>query len=85
MDWSSSDMDRLFELYQKHFSELRQRVTDANRSHGSTRPEKTWMEELDRQEFEILLTNPSEPAVARRWVSRFIRGHENEFPNMRVA
>ena len=86
MDWAQLDMDRLYELYQQHFYELRAAVTSANRSHGSLQPEKTWMELLSRDEFETLLQNPTdEPEVAIRWVRRIIRGHEHDFPNMQVA
>jgi hypothetical protein len=79
-------MDRLYELYQEHFHELRSAVISANRSHGSLRPEKTWMELLSRDEFATLLRSPiEEPEVAIRWVRRIIRGHEREFPNIQVA
>jgi hypothetical protein len=78
-------MERLYELYRQHFSELRSVVTTANRLHGSSHPEKTWMELLSLEEFERLLENPKEPDVAKRWVRRLIRGREREFPNLQVA
>ena len=85
MDWSPRELERLYELYQQHFHDLRSVVTSANRVHGSTQPEKTWMELMRRDEFERLLNNPDEPEVAKRWVRRIIRGQEREFPNLRVA
>jgi hypothetical protein len=86
MDWTHVDMDRLYELYEQHFDEVRSAVISANRSHGSSQPEKTWMELLDRNEFEKLLKNPTdEPKIVNRWVKRIIRDFENEFPNLRVA
>jgi hypothetical protein len=86
MDWSELDMDRLYELYRQHFYQLRADVTRANHSLGSTQPEKTWMELLGREEFETLITNPTdEPEVAYRWMRCITRGHENEFPQLRVA
>lgn len=85
MDWSRCQMERLYELYQQHFHELRSVVISANRVHGSSQPEKTWMELIGRDEFERLLNNPDEPEVAERWVRRIIRGHEREFPDLKVA
>ena len=44
------------------------------------------MELLSRPEFETLITGPTdEPEVVRLWVRRLIRGHEHEFPELRVA
>ena len=86
MEWSRFDMNRLYELYTQHFERLRADVTNVNRSLGSNDPEKTWMELLNRQEFESLMTAPTdEPEVARRWFRCIIRGHEQEFPESRVA
>jgi len=86
MDWAQLEMDRLYELYQQHFAELRSAVISANRSHGSPQPEKTWMELLSRDEFSTLLQSPTyEPEITAGWVKRIIRGHEHEFPNLRVA
>jgi hypothetical protein len=85
MEWSPHQMDRLYELYQQHFRDLRSVVAAANRAHGSSQPEKTWMELISRDEFERLLSNPDESEVAERWVRRIIRHHEHEFPGLRVA
>ena len=85
MDCLPREMERLYELYQQHFRDLRSVVTAANRTHGSSQPEKTWMELISRDEFERLLNNPDEPEVAERWVRRIIRGHEHEFPSLQVA
>ena len=86
MDESVAAMDRLYELYQQHFEQLRADVIQANRSLGSMQPEKTWMERLSRREFETLVTSPTEePDVLQRWMRRLVRGHEREFPELRVA
>lgn len=85
MDWPPNGMDRLYELYQQDFQRLRKAVIEANRSHGSQNPEKTWMELLRREQFEQLLTDPTDPAVAERWVKEIVRGHEEEFPELLVA
>ena len=86
MDGVVTDLDRLYELYQQHFAQLRADVIETNRSLGSTQPEKTWMELLSRAEFAALITAPTdEPDVVRRWVRRLIHGHEHEFPGLRVA
>ncbi len=86
MDWSEIDMDCLYELYRQHFHELRADVIRVNSSLGSTQPEKTWMELLKREEFETLITAPTdEPEVAQRWMRCITHGHEDEFPQLRVA
>jgi hypothetical protein len=86
MDGAVLDMDRLYELYQQHFAQLRADIIETNRSLGSTQPEKTWMELLSRAEFETLITAPAdEPEVVQRWVRRLVHGHEHEFPGLRVA
>lgn len=86
MDWAKTEMDRLYELYVQQFRDLRADVTEVNRSLGSAKPEKTWMELLERAEFETLLTTSSgDPEVVQRWVRSIIRGHEDEFPESLVA
>lgn len=86
MDSSKLDMDRLYDLYRQGFYQLRAEVIQANRCLGSTQPEKTWMELLSRTEFETLITAPTdEPEIVQRWVRRITRGHEHEFPQLRVA
>ena len=87
MDWSPREMDRLYELYQQHFGQLRADVIAVNRSLGSRQPEKTWTEPLlNRAEFESLILGPSdEPEKIRRFLERLIRGHEQEFADLRVA
>jgi hypothetical protein len=85
MDWSPREMERLYELYEQHFHDLRSVVTSANHTHGSSEPGKTWMELISREEFERLVKNPDESEVAKRWVRRIIRGHECEFPSLQVA
>lgn len=85
MDWPPRGMDRLYALYKLHFLKLRSSVTEANRSHGSQHPEKTWMEMVSQKEFNELLTDPKDPEVAKRWIKRIVRGHEEEFPELLVA
>jgi len=86
MDWSSTDLDRLYELYKNHFHQLRASVISANKTLGSGNPEKTRMQLMTKMEFERILTSKTdEPEVAVRWVKRIISGHEHEFPNLRVA
>jgi len=86
MDWSRIDMSRLYELYKQNFAELRADVIRANRSLGSKRPEKTWMELLSRSDFERLVRRSTdEPEVVHRWLLTIISGHEEEFPELRVA
>ena len=86
MDWSNTDLDRLYELYKDHFHQLRATVIAANTSLGSGNPEKTRMQLMTKVEFEqILTTNDDEPEVAARWVKCIISGHEDEFPSLRVA
>ena len=86
MDWSSTDLDRLYELYRNHFHQLRASVISANTTLGSGNPEKTRMQLMTKAEFgQVLTSKTEEPEVAERWVKRIISGHEHEFPNLRVA
>lgn len=86
MDATKVDMDRLYELYRVHYTRLRADVSGVNRSLGSTQPTKTWMQLLNRSEFESLVAAPSdEPEVVERMIRRIVRGHEQEFPGLRVA
>lgn len=86
MDGTTIDMDRLYELYKIHFAQLRTDVTEVNRSFGSMNPEKTWMQMLERFEFDALFSAPlEEPDVLERLIRRIVRGHEQEFPELRVA
>jgi hypothetical protein len=86
MDWSEFDMDSLYELYKQHFHRLRADVIQVNHALGSTQSERTWMELLSRTDFETMITAPiDDPELIRRWVRCFIRGHEHEFPALRVA
>ena len=86
MDWSQLNMDRLYELYKQHFNQLRADVVRVNGSLGSTQPEKTWMQLLSHAEFETRVTARSdEPEIVHRWVLCIVRGHEREFPALRVA
>jgi hypothetical protein len=83
MEWTAERVSRLYELYERHIDRLRTDVVKANRSLGSTEPEKTNLEILNRAEFEALLRRPTDdPEVTRLWVRRIIRGHEQEFPEL---
>lgn len=72
--------EQVYALYTEHFQELRRDVIEANLCLGSTHSKKTWMELLGRQEFEDLINRLEDPEVAKRWLRRLIRGHENELP-----
>lgn len=86
MDWSKLDMERLYELYEIFFLQLRSNVVSVNRNLGASKPEKTLMKKLSRSDFEKHLKNPNaDPGVKKRWVCRIIRGHENEFQTIQVA
>jgi hypothetical protein len=82
MEWTARRMDRLYQLYQRHIDRLRKDVIQANRSLGSSQPERTHLDHLSRSEFETLLQQPTDdPDVTRLWVRRIVRGHEHEFRN----
>jgi hypothetical protein len=81
MEWTTEEMDRLYGLYERHVDRLRTDVVRANRSLGSSQPERTALGRVSRSEFEALLRQPTDdPEVARLWVRRILRGHEHEFP-----
>jgi len=83
MHWTAEYVNRLYELYQRHIGRLRKDVVEANRSLGSTEPEKTNLEVLTHAQFEAVLKEPTDdPQVTRLWVRRIIRGHEHEFPQL---
>ncbi len=83
MEWTAENVGRLYELYERHIDRLRKDVVEANRTLGSTEPEKTDLDGLTHAEFEALLKSPTDdPEVTRLWVRRIIRGHEHEFPKL---
>lgn len=83
MEWTGKHMDRLYELYERHIDGLRTDVIQANRSLGSSQPERTDLNHLSRSEFETLVQQPTDdPEVAQSWVRRILRGHEHEFPEL---
>lgn len=83
MEWTGKRIGRLFELYERHFEQLRSDVIATNRSLGSLSPERTWLEPLTRNQFEALLADQTaDPEITRLWVRRIIRGHEKEFPEL---
>ena len=86
MQWTAQTIDRLHEFYQRHVEQLRADLTAANRSLGSSKPERTGLKRLTRAEFEVLITRPTDdPEVRRLWIRRIIRGHEHEFPELEAA
>jgi len=85
MQWTAENANRLYGLYERYVDRLRADVIRANRSPGSSRPERIGLEPLPRAEFDALLDHPAaDPEAVRLWVRRIIRGHEREFPFLRV-
>jgi hypothetical protein len=83
MEWTSATIDRLHRFYERHIDRLRAELMAANRSLGSSNPEKTGLNRLTRAEFEVLLRRPGDdPEVTRLWLRRITRGHEREFPEL---
>ena len=86
IEWTPESIQRLFELYERHFDCLRQDVAAANLSLGSSNPKKIHLERLTRTQFEAVLTDPTNDQEAiQLWVRRIIRRHENEFPVRQAA
>jgi hypothetical protein len=86
MEWTVKIMDRLHELHGQHVDRLRAELSAANRLLGSAMPERTGLKHLTRDEFEVLLRQPTnDPEVTRLWIRRIIRGHEDEFPELAGA
>jgi len=86
MHWIARHLDRLYQLYRRHVDRLRVDVVQANRSLGSSHPQRTQLEHLSRSEFETLLQQPADDLnVAQLWVRRIIKGHEHEFPELDFA
>ena len=85
MEWTAKDVDRLYGLYERHIDRLRTDVTRANRSLGSSHPERRHLNPMSRSEFEAMLRRQAnDPEAARLWVRRIIRGHEHESPELDV-
>jgi hypothetical protein len=86
MQWTAETINRLYEFYGQHFERLREDVIQTNRSLGSSNPDKTRLEILTRKEFESLLQESNnDPKVIQMWLQRIIRGHEHEFPELRLV
>ncbi len=86
MDVGQLDRDRLYDLYTLYHARLRADVVRVNRSLGSATPEKTAFEMPYRPTFDSLVdTSSNEPEVVHRFILRIVRGHEQEFPELRVA
>jgi hypothetical protein len=85
-EWNPQSIGRLYELYERHVEDLKRDVVAANRSLGSSHPEKTKLECLTRDQFEGILMDPAKDTEAvHLWVRRIIRGHEHEFPTLQAA
>jgi hypothetical protein len=86
MDVGQLDRDRLYDLYTRYHARLRADVVRVNSSLGSATPEKTRLEMLQRPMFDSLVEgSATEPEVVHRFILRIVRGHEQEFPELRVA
>lgn len=86
MQWTTETIGRLYEYYGQHIDQLRSDVVVTNRGLGSPNPDKTKLENLTRKEFESLLQEPNnDPKVIQMWLRRIIRGHEHEFPELRLV
>lgn len=86
MEWIGKRMDRLFELYEQYVERLQSDAVAVNRSLGSSHPRRTWLKPLTRRQFEAFLTDePAEYEVRRLWMLRIVRGHEQEFPELRAT
>lgn len=85
MALSEETSGRLHALHDEHTDRLIADVIACNRSMGSPHPERVKLQRLTREEFTFLLENrdhPAGPEVVDRWVRRFTRGHEHEFPGL---
>jgi N12 class adenine-specific DNA methylase len=86
MQWTAESIDRLHELHERYVGQLRADVAAANRSLGSSKPNRSALQRLTRAEFEALLVRQTDDAeVKRLWIRRLIRGHEHEFPELEAA
>lgn len=84
MEGTTGEIDRLYELYGQYFDRLVSEVVLANRSLGSSHPERTGLKRLNRAEFEELLKDGYDDVV-RQWIRGIVRGHEHEFPRWHIA
>ena len=85
MDWPIENMDRLYDLYKRHYERLRRDVVKVNRMLGAADPSMR-LPRLSRAEFESLVTTGGrDPESVRLWVRRIVHGHEQEFPQLDVA
>jgi hypothetical protein len=83
MRLTAETVDRLHVLHRRHVDQLRAEVISVNRSLGSRNPERCRLDYLARDEFEAMLTRPTDdPELVCLWVRRIIRGHESEFPDL---
>jgi predicted methyltransferase len=85
-EWIPVSIDRLFELYERHFDCLLQDVEAANLSLGSPSPKKTLLPRLTRTQFEAVVTDPANDREAiHLFVRRIMRGHGDELPARQAA
>lgn len=80
IEWTPESIDRLFELYQRHFDRLQKDVGAVNLSLGAPGSKKGRLERLTRAQFEALLKDETKDQEAiELWVRRISRDHENDF------
>lgn len=86
MEWNSGTMDRLFQLYERYFEDLRKEMVAGNRTLGSAEPDRIKLEQLNRDEFEAILRSPAaDGEVLHAWIRKIISGNEREFPELSRA
>lgn len=87
MEWTSETIARLYELHLRYVDTLRREIVDANRSLGSSAPEKCRLAPLSRAEFQALLIcgSANDREATELWLRRMTRGNEREFPQFQAA
>jgi hypothetical protein len=85
MAWTAETIDRIYELYGQHIARLHGDVAFVNRQLGSLQPERTTLQKMSRVDFETMLLTPCRNGdIRNQWLRRIVRGHEREFPELRV-
>lgn len=73
-------VERLYKLYEQHFSRLQRDIAETNLSLGSSNPKKTNLKRRTIAQFEAVLTDPTKDEEATQlWVRRITRGHDIGF------
>ena len=71
-------MDRLFEVYNKNFDRLEQKVRRLNRKLGALDVDKMWATRFSREQFDGFLGDASPPTEPKRlFVAQLLHGHEH--------